>query len=98
MQAAEAENNGWEHTPSGCQYHNPEYGCALDKTKTPLCLGALCDPLEDHLKETYGEQANAFIKAMYTLEGRSLAREHPMVVLHAMHTALEKAQQMFILS
>ena len=94
LQREEAQNNGWTQTPGNCQYHNPEQGCALEKTKTPLCLGALCGSVITNLKDTYGEQANPFISALETLEGRSLGVEHPQYVLHAVVAALEQARKL----
>ena len=94
LQREEAQNNGWTQTPGNCQYHNPEQGCALDRTKTPLCLGALCEPVRRYLRGTHGQQAEPFINVMETLEGRSLGVEYPQFVLHTVAAALEQAKKL----
>ncbi len=98
LQREEAQDNGWTQTPGNCQYHTSYSGCVLDKTKTPLCLGALCGNVITNLKDTYGEQADPFISAMEILEERSLGVESPQQVLHAVVTALEKARKLSTLS
>ena len=94
LQREEAEQNGWQHTLGNCQYHSPDSGCALDKTKTPLCLGALCGSVITYLRTVHGQQAEPFISAMETLGRRSLAVEHPQYVIHSVAAALDQARKL----
>tara|TARA_Y100000310_G_C20603610_1_gene774340 strand:+ start:275 stop:709 length:435 start_codon:yes stop_codon:yes gene_type:complete len=62
LQGQEALANGWEEG-NRCTYHTSE-GCLLN-TKSPYCLGHLCDDLVDDLGRSYGlKQSESFVSAM----------------------------------
>jgi hypothetical protein len=56
LQRLEARKNGWEAIVDGverkCRFHSST-GCTIAVSKSPSCIGHLCDPLEAHLRERY---------------------------------------------
>jgi hypothetical protein len=56
LQRLEASKNGWEATVDGierqCRFHSSR-GCTITVSKSPSCIGYLCDPLDAHLKDSY---------------------------------------------
>jgi hypothetical protein len=56
LQRLEARKNGWEAIVDGverhCRYHSAR-GCTLAVSKSPSCVGHLCDRLESHLRDSH---------------------------------------------
>ena len=56
LQRLEARKNGWEAIVDGverqCRFHSAG-GCTIALSKSPSCVGYLCDPLASHLEDSY---------------------------------------------
>jgi len=56
LQRLEARKNGWEAMVDGverqCRFHSAR-GCTIAFSKSPSCVGHLCDQLASHLKDSY---------------------------------------------
>jgi hypothetical protein len=56
LQRLEARKNGWEAIADGverqCRFHSAG-GCTIAASKSPSCVGYLCDQLASHLEDTY---------------------------------------------
>jgi hypothetical protein len=68
LQRLEARKNGWEAIVDGverqCRFHSAR-GCTIALSKSPSCVGHLCDPLVSHLKDSYpAEVLDPFLEAL----------------------------------
>jgi hypothetical protein len=56
LQRLEASKNGWEAMVDGieppCRFHSAG-GCTIVFSKSPSCVGHLCDQLVSHLEDRY---------------------------------------------
>ena len=72
LQEREAKKNKWEKGKGGkCKYHNPT-GCTLKAYKPPICIGHLCNDLEDFMEKEFGNKGKQFTEAMDKASAGSL--------------------------
>jgi hypothetical protein len=68
LQQLEARKNGWKASVDGverqCRFHSAE-GCTIALSKSPSCIGHLCEPLASHLKDSHpAEVLEPFLDAL----------------------------------
>ena len=68
LQRLEARKNGWEAIVDGverrCRFHSAR-GCTIAFSKSPSCVGHLCDRLASHLKDSHpASMLEPFLEAL----------------------------------
>jgi len=62
------ESHFKRHSPSPCEYHDPQRGCILNSHKSPVCLAFLCRRGIDRLRTRFDIYFYDYLGIHYALE------------------------------
>jgi hypothetical protein len=87
LQRLEARKNGWEAIVDGverqCRFHSAG-GCTIAFSKSPSCVGHLCDQLASHLKDSHpAEVLEPFLEALGRFRNCCIDRSEVFKVMDA---------------
>lgn len=100
-QKAEADQNSWTYLGDSCLYHT-ENGCAIPKTKPPLCAGSVCVDVRQALIDEFGwTEAHRLINPLSNVYESSLygaqiqfAQDGTIDVLTHLKDAIQSGKQL----